>query len=64
MKRRYVRRSGAAVIRIIARIRGRNIRLWMKLLEMAVTARPEEAKQVLSQIAENDNEIGKWTRRI
>lgn len=48
----------------ISRIRVKNNRCWMKLLALAVEARPKKAKEILAQIQKNDVEVTKWLSRI
>lgn len=63
-KRKYVRRNGVAVVRLVQRIRGRNNRNWMALLELALKARPRQTRKLLAQITANDREISKWLARV
>ena len=41
----------------ITSIRARNNDLWMRLLQIALEAAPDEAKEVLRQINENDRAV-------
>lgn len=41
----------------IGLIRARNNDLWMKLLEIALVTAPDETKEVLRQINENDRKV-------
>ena len=63
-KRRYTKRTGKRAIEIIQRIRSRNNRNWMALLELALAARPRETRKLLAQISENDEEVRKWLTRV
>lgn len=63
-KRKYTRRTGPAAIKLISRIRGRNNRCWMKLLELAVKTKPRQARKILAQITANDKEVTKWLARV
>lgn len=52
------------VITQITRIRGRNNRLWMSLLSLALKAKPRKAKKIIRGITRNDQEVSKWLGRI
>lgn len=48
----------------ISRIRAKNNVLWMRLLALAVEARPRKAKAILGKIRKNDREVTEWFDRI
>jgi hypothetical protein len=48
----------------IQRIRSRNNKLWMKLLALALSSKPREAKAIIKKIAANDTKVTWWTNRI
>ncbi len=52
------------VIDAIESVRKKNNVLWMKLLRLAVEAKPVAAKAILKAINENDQEISKWLDRL
>jgi hypothetical protein len=52
------------IINEITRIRANNNLLWMSLLQLAVTARPNKARQIIRLITTNDRTISKWTSQL
>lgn len=48
----------------IQAIRSRNNEHWMDLLRLALEAQPSKARHLLSQIAENDEQVLTLTKRI
>lgn len=56
--------STKEIIKAITLARSRNNDHWMKLLELAVTAKPREAKDILRCIKENDERISKWMSHL
>jgi hypothetical protein len=52
------------IINEITRIRANNNLLWMSLLQLAVTARPNKARQIIRLITTNDRTISEWTSQL
>ena len=52
------------VIEEIARVRARNNGLWMSILEIALEAAPEDTKEVLREINDNDRAISAMLREL
>lgn len=52
------------IIKQISQVRARNNRLWMELLEIAVTKSPRRAKALLRGIKGNDELISKLTGKL
>lgn len=48
----------------VTRIRARNNLLWMRLLALAIEARPRKAKEIIQKISKNDKEVTLWLSRI
>ncbi len=48
----------------IERVRAANNSLWMKLLRLALTHAPEEARKTLREINKNDRKIARLLRKI
>lgn len=51
-------------LREVAKIRVKNNELWMKILELAVEARPRRAKELIREITENDRRISSWLSKL
>jgi hypothetical protein len=52
------------LIRKIAEIRRRNNQNWMAMMELALDARPTQAKAILRRIAALDGDVRKATQRL
>jgi hypothetical protein len=48
----------------VSKVRARNNLLWMKLLALAIEARPRQAKDIIQKISKNDKEVTLWLSRI
>lgn len=65
-KRKYTRHpvTPKRVLMMVSRIRGRNNRVWMAILNLAVATKPRKAKALLRQVVENDREVTKWLSKL
>ena len=48
----------------IQEIRTKNNELWMDILRLAFKTKPEEAKEIMKQITENDKKISDITAKV
>ncbi len=62
MARPLKKLSTKKIIAHLTRIRGRNNRLWMALVELAATS--PRGLEIFEKIARNDAEINKWMQRL
>lgn len=65
-KRKYTRHKNTPerVIKKITSIRTRNNKQWMALLKLAFKAKPRLAKNIMSQIVENDRQVTRWMAKL
>lgn len=52
------------ILGMVQRIRSRNNRVWMKIVELAIATKPRKAKAIIRQIVANDQKVTKWLSRI
>jgi hypothetical protein len=52
------------IIQAVTEIRSYNNQRWMSLLELAITARPKRAKEIIRVIIANDKEITEWISKL
>lgn len=65
-KRKYTRHpmTSDRVIGKVQAIRRKNNVAWMDILRLAFKTKPRKAKQIMTQIVANDQEITKWMARL
>ncbi len=65
-KRKYTKRpmTPKRILGMVSRIRARNNRVWMQLVELAVAVKPRKAKKIIRQITANDREVTRWLSRF